>query len=197
MKKITVLIFLFLIVQGCAAYNQFQANINKSSNFPPAKEMKIGVLSFSEPAPGTAIIEGLVGRGTAITPQNSGVAVADAVASALMIIPKVVIIERSQLEKILNEHKLTLSGVLKNPDFELLGKVLPVDALVMGNVSSFHQWWAGVNWGATVAYSGRIVNIHTGEVLFTMNCNAAIHNGLTDRLADDLARDAIKKLLEK
>jgi hypothetical protein len=76
-------------------------------------------------------------------------------------------------------------------------EILPVDALVVGNVTNFNYWHEALNWGATVAYSARLVNIQTGEVLFTINCSAAIHSGMAEKMAQELAKDAIKKLLEK
>jgi curli biogenesis system outer membrane secretion channel CsgG len=109
----------------------------------------------------------------------------------------VALVERTQLEKILNEHQLSISGVIKNPDFIMLGKILPVDALVIGSVTNFNQWHDSLNWGATVAYSARLVNIHSGEVLLTINCSAAIHSGIADKVAHDLAKEAIRKALEK
>ena len=112
-------------------------------------------------------------------------------------IPNIVLIERSQLEKILSEHKLSITGVINNPDFTLLGKILPVDALVFGNITTFSRFVTRVHWGGYVAYTARMVNIRTGEVLFTINCIDRRNLEMPEKVADDLARDAIKKLLEK
>jgi curli biogenesis system outer membrane secretion channel CsgG len=197
MKNIIVLLLVCSFIQGCAAYNQFNVDANKSKKFPPSKEFKIGVLRFVAPAPGTGYYTNFGGQGTVATPENAGEAAADAVASELMNVSNVALIERSQLEKILNEHQLSISGIIKNPDFIMLGKILPVDALVIGSVTNFNQWHDVMNWGATVTYSARLIDIHSGEVLFTINCSAAVHNGIADKIAQDLAKEAIKKALEK
>lgn len=197
MKKVIILLLLFSLIHGCAAGNQFNVDASKSKKFPPSQEMKIGVLQFVAPAAGTTHYSTLGPQGTTTTPENAGAAVADAVSSALMNVQNVVLIERSQLEKILNENQLSISGVVKNPDFTLLGKILPVDALVIGNVTNFCQWHEALNNGAAVTYSARLVNIHSGEVLFTINCSSTIFMGIADKIAQDLAKEAIKKLLEK
>jgi curli biogenesis system outer membrane secretion channel CsgG len=159
--------------------------------------MKIAVLPFIAPAPQTIKNVTSVGENFEMTPDNAGVSVADSISSAMMDFPNIVMIERSQLEKILSEHKLSLSGVANNPDFKLLGEILPVDALVVGNITTFYRFANRAAWGGVVAYTGRMVNIRTGEVLFTIRCNTAQHYALPEKVADDLARDAIKKLLEK
>jgi curli biogenesis system outer membrane secretion channel CsgG len=197
MKKIVVLVLMFSLIQGCATIDQFNVDANKSKRFPPPQEMKIGVLTFNAPAPGVSKYSTLGAEGTYTTPANVGVSVADAVSPELMNIPNVILIERSQLEKILNEHKLSLSGIVNNPDFTLLGKILPVDALLIGNVTNFTYWHEALNWGASVAYSARLVNIHTGEVLFTINCSAQKHNGIADKMSQELAKEAIRKALDK
>jgi curli biogenesis system outer membrane secretion channel CsgG len=197
MKKIVVFLLMCSLIQGCAAFGQFNVDVNKSKKFPPPAEMKVGVLTFIAPTAGAGTYSTLGGQGSVNTPENAGSAVADVVSSELMNIPTVVVIERSQLEKVLAEHKLSLSGVIKDPDFIMLGKILPVDALVVGNVTNFNYWHEALNWGATVAYSARLVNIHSGEVLFTINCSASIPNGMAEKMAQELAKEAIRKALEK
>lgn len=194
MKKAVLLIVLFSFLQGCAAHN---VQVNKSRKFPPSTEIRIAVLPFIAPTPQTTKSIAGVGENIEITPDNAGVSVADSISSAMIGVPNIVLIERSQLEKILYEHKLSLAGVINNPDFTLLGKILPVDALVVGNITTFYRFQNRATWGGVVAYTGRMVNIRSGEVLFTITCNTAQHYVLPEKVADDLARDAIKKLHEK
>lgn len=48
------------------------------------------------------------------------------------------VIERSQLERILDEQKLNMSGALDQETLKQIGKVLGVDALVLGSVTSYY-----------------------------------------------------------
>jgi curli biogenesis system outer membrane secretion channel CsgG len=185
------------MIQGFSPLNQFKVDVHKSKDFPPSREMKVGVLTFTAPDAGVSKFSPLGPEGTYTTPANAGVSVADAVSHELMNVPSVVVIERAPLEKILNEHKLSLPGVLNNPDYLLLGQILPVDALIFGNVAVFQLWNDMAGHGGIVDYSARLVNIHTTEVLFSINCNAVKRKGMPVNIVKDLSRDAMKKLLEK
>ena len=149
--------------------------------------MKVGVLTFTAPAAGVSKYSPLGPEGKYSTPANVGVSVADAVSYELMNVPNVILIE----------HKLSLTGIANNPDYLLLGQILPVDALIFGNVTIFQLWNDMAGHGGIVAYSARLVNIHTTEVLFSINCNAVKRGGVPEKIVKDLSRDAIKKLLEK
>jgi curli biogenesis system outer membrane secretion channel CsgG len=185
------------MIQGFSPLNQFKVDVHKSKDFPPSQEMKVGVLTFTAPDAGVSKFSPLGPEGTYTTLANAGVSVADAVSHELMNVPNVVLIERAQLEKILNEHKLSLTGVVNNPDYLLLGQILPVDALIFGNVAVFQLWNDMAGHGGIVDYSARLVNIHTTEVLFSINCNAVKRKGMPVNIVKDLSRDAMKKLLEK
>lgn len=185
------------MLTGCSTYLTYDIDANKAPKFPPSRVMKVAVLPFNAPAAGTKNYSTFGGQGTYNTPENAGQAVADAMNAALISVPQIVLIERSQLERILNEHKLSVSGVVNNPDFDLLGKILPVDAVVLGNITSFYQWHEMRGFGGIVAFSARLVDIHSGELLFTLNCNAVSRGIIEDQISHDLAQGAVKKLLEK
>ncbi len=185
------------MIQGCAAPDQFKVDTHKSEGFPPSQEMKVGVLTFTAPAAGVSKYSPFGPEGKYITPENVGVSVADAVSYELRNVPNVKLIEHAQLEKILNEHKLSLTGVANNPDYLLLGQILPVDALIFGKVTIFQIWNDMAGHGGIVAYSARLVNTNTTEVLFSISCNAVKRGGTPGNIVNDLSRDAIKKLLEK
>jgi len=48
------------------------------------------------------------------------------------------IIERSELSKILMEHKLNLTGLIEEKTVKEVGKILGVDAIIMGNVTTYN-----------------------------------------------------------
>lgn len=48
------------------------------------------------------------------------------------------VIERSQLERILSEQKLNMSGALDQETLKQIGKVSGVDALVLGSITSYY-----------------------------------------------------------
>lgn len=185
------------MIQGGVPFNQFKVDTNKSKEFPPSQEMKVGVLTFTAPVAGVSQDSSFGPAGSYTTPENVGITVADAVSSQLMNVPNIIVIERSRVEKILHEHELSLNGRATSPDVIVLGKILPVDALIFGDVTSFQRWHDMAGHGGIVAYSARLINVHTAEVLFSMSCDAVKRGGKPENIVIDLSRDAIKKLLEK
>ncbi len=105
------------------------------------------------------------------------------------------LIERAQLAHILGEYELTMSGIIASPNFEVLEDILPVDALVFGTVSNFHNWSEAGNWASIVAFNARLVDVHSGQILFAISGAANEHNGAPDGMAYRLTQSAIKKLL--
>ncbi|MFA5105297.1 MAG: CsgG/HfaB family protein [Candidatus Margulisiibacteriota bacterium] len=86
------------------------------------------------------------------------------------------VIERSQLEQILNEQKLGKEGAISAADAARIGKILGVSAVVMGSVTEFNtkterqgvlvfQRKVIV---ATTAVNARVVDTSTAEILFAI-----------------------------
>jgi curli biogenesis system outer membrane secretion channel CsgG len=183
------------MIQGCGPFEQFKVITKKSKEFPPSREMKIGVLTFAAPAAGVSKHSEFGPAGDYNTPENAGITAADAVSAALTNIPHVILTEHSQLENILNEHELSLRG--NNPDAILLGQILSVDALLFGDVMTFQRWYDMAGHGGIVVFSARLINGRTAEVLFSMICTAVKRGRMPEDLVRDLTKDAIRKLLER
>ena len=67
------------------------------------------------------------------------------------------IIERSQLEKVIDELALSMSGRFDDASVKRIGQLLGVDALIMGTYTELGT--------RTVEVNSRIVNVETAEVL--------------------------------
>jgi TolB-like protein len=71
--------------------------------------------------------------------------------------PNIVIIERGQIDQILNELKLSMLGLTDGSNAEKVGKLLGADAMIVGSVSEV---------GDKFAISARHVDTATGRVAF-------------------------------
>ncbi len=80
----------------------------------------------------------------------------DKMITAFIQLNRFVVIERSQLEKILAEHKLGLSGVIDQSTAVEVGKMAGVDAVVFGSIASDKR---------TVTIDARLVDTETAEVI--------------------------------
>jgi curli biogenesis system outer membrane secretion channel CsgG len=200
MKKFVWFVMLVALANlNCAlVVNRKQLHANTAIKFPPPTELKIGVLPLLSPTPGESKYAGYWGgKGTIKTLENSGQIVADAITSALVGVKNVTLIERAQLEKILTEHELTMNGIINQPDFRVLGEILPVDALIFGTVSACYNWNETANWGAIVAFNARLVDVHTGKILFTLIGAMNEHNAAPEEMAYRVATDAIQELIRR
>jgi len=85
-----------------------------------------------------------------------GEIVLDKLITQLVALHRFKIIERSQLEKVLKEQALGLSGVVDASSAAQLGRVLGVDAVLIGSITSDEK---------KVGIDGRLVNTETAEIV--------------------------------
>ena len=93
------------------------------------------------------------------------------------------VIDRSQINFVLNEAKLDMSGLVKSGNYTEVGSLLKVDVIVNGTISSYWResesrtsssgktFTRPAGWvltGETVKF----ISVETGEVLITANVNA-------------------------
>ncbi|HQO40842.1 MAG TPA: CsgG/HfaB family protein [Spirochaetota bacterium] len=121
------------------------------------KEIRIAVFPFKD-APGSD------GAG-------SGVAFADALTGELIKIDNWQVIERSQLEKIVQEKSLNMTG-MTDADYTKIAQISRVDYVVVGSVSQFEYERSILNVfvpKTKISFKGRIINAETGAVVGTIS----------------------------
>lgn len=77
--------------------------------------------------------------------------------------PEVSVIERKDLMKILEEQKLTLTGIIRPEKFVKLGSILGVDAILLGTVSTLEPIHSV---GGKVAVTVKLVDVASGRILW-------------------------------
>src|SRR2546430_3588838 len=81
------------------------------------------------------------------------------------------VMERAQLDRILNEQNFQQDSRADASTAAKLGRLLGVDAIIIGSITQFQREDKNINLGlrketkATVAIDARIVQIGTGEIL--------------------------------
>ncbi len=68
------------------------------------------------------------------------------------------VIERSQIDKVIEEHSFQLSGVTDEEESVKIGNILNAEILILGSVSRF---------GERIELDVRVINGETGEILLT------------------------------
>ncbi|MFQ3574528.1 MAG: CsgG/HfaB family protein [Thermodesulfovibrionales bacterium] len=143
---------------------------------------KIAIIDFDDASvsanplmgPSMQLLMGLMGR-QPMQPEKSkvGKAVAEMLATEIVKDGFVKVIERNQLEKILNEHKLSASGKIDPSDAVKLGKLLGVSAILTGSVTQYSveqksSGFLGIGSNtsiATVVISGKLIDTTTAEII--------------------------------
>ncbi|OGR86482.1 MAG: hypothetical protein A3A86_06795 [Elusimicrobia bacterium RIFCSPLOWO2_01_FULL_60_11] len=97
-------------------------------------------------------------------PYISGTSMSDCfVVRILQQIPGLQVIERKDLMKILQEQKLTLSGIIRPDKFNKLGMILGVDAVLVGSVETLEVIQSVEG---SIAVTVKLVEVSTGRVLW-------------------------------
>ncbi len=140
-------IFLFLRTVPVQAAADLEAGINElagqiSKNMRATGKKKIAIVEFSDlngniTAFGQFLAEELITRLFIISPGQFEV------------------VERRQLMRVLQEQKLTMSGLLDARAMESVGKILGIDAIVTGSITDL---------GNSVKVNARLIGVDTAKV---------------------------------
>ncbi len=91
--------------------------------------------------------------------KDDALIISDRLRAALLETGKVRVLEREEMDKILREQAFQKSGACDNSDCAVeIGRLLAVDRMVVGTVGKI---------GSLTTLSARILDVSTGEVLFT------------------------------
>jgi curli biogenesis system outer membrane secretion channel CsgG len=150
MKKIILLIVISIFLTGCAT-----VKVSIKPDIDITRVRRVAVLPFGP-------------NGT----------VSDMFTTELIGIGKFDVIERGQLDKVLEEYRLNLSGVLDEKTRKKLGKLLGIDALFLGSAVVYEKPFATASQYSAVAgvayetvINIRLVDIETGAIL--LSCSAS------------------------
>ncbi|MEW6357680.1 MAG: CsgG/HfaB family protein [Planctomycetota bacterium] len=99
---------------------------------------------------------------------NNGELVSDMLSTEMMAIPSFEFLERSQIQKILQEKDLSMTNLAAEKSSAEIGQLLGVDAIVMGKVTKFLRTWSPpLHYGYGLCFSARMVDTKTGTVLWS------------------------------
>lgn len=160
MKKIVAVLTVVFLLTGCytiykknSDFTSKELSVMVSPSFNFNKQKKLAVMPFKGKAYDAAkapyfVVEEQISDMFAMRLMGAGFS----------------IVERTQLERILSEQKLSASGLLSDSDINKIGKLMNVDLLVMGNLdkNTFNTLYQT----ATVKF----LDVETGEVLINMVC---------------------------
>lgn len=113
------------------------------------------------------------------TAQGWGASLAEMLSTALINAGNYRLVERKQLQKVLEEQALGQSGALDSETAVVVGKIMSIDAIVVGSLSTLAN---------AVEADARILNVETGEAIAATHSRASSANELR-QIADALAKE--------
>jgi len=111
--------------------------------------------------------------------QGLGASLAEMLSTALISSGSYRLIERKQLQKVLEEQALGQSGALDSETAVVVGKIMRIDAIVVGSISTLAN---------AVEADARILNVETGEAIAATHARAASADELR-QIAEALAKE--------
>jgi len=108
-----------------------------------------------------------------------GASLAEMLTTALINTGSYRIIERKQLQKVLEEQALGQSGALAAETAVVVGKIMSLDAVVVGSISAL---------SSALEADGRILNVATGEAIAATHSRAASADELR-QIAEAMAKE--------
>ncbi len=112
---------------------------------------------------------------------------ADAVSHQFVKSGKIDVVEREALDKLINEEKLSLSGLIDETKAAAIGKKLGVDAIILGRGTAEQI----KNYNCIKSFSLRVISVETGSLLITIRMAEG-----KNPTYDDLAKDMVSEIME-
>ena len=198
-----------LAFSGCAARTSVKMKQDVSANETKKVDSKytgpkrrVGVVAFDNK--------------TAYGQQRLGQAASDILITELVKTGKFIVVERDKLDKMLDEQKLGLSGVIDSKTAAQMGKVLGLSAIVTGALSNFGVRTTGSEYivvqskrqEATCTVDIRVVDAETGQILLADSgkgvskvssggfLGLGTKGGYAESIEGDALRAAVSQLIE-
>ncbi len=180
-KNICVLIVLFM-VSLCSAQESLDSALNNltdqiSKYIVEQKKAKIAIIPFQD-----------IQRQAVTVLANF---IAEELTTNLFATGKFNIVERSLLKQVVDELKLSQTGILDPSSAKEFGKMTGVDAIIAGTI---------VNLGVIIAINCRLIETQTGEVFAVAKARANIDKNIKKLIDGDIIEKQInvdKKRTEK
>lgn len=162
MKKL-VLALLLLVAAGCGSIE-----VNVAASFDHEKVETIAVLPFRfSPAADRGWNYLVAGHDVY---EDGGRLTSDKFAAALLSLENYTLVERTDIEKVLDEKDFVESDFVGTDAARKLGRVMGVDAIVLGSVDDYSINWVGIFIFSKAAINVKCIHVESGTVLWAASC---------------------------
>lgn len=163
-QSIISLLALVLISLSSCMPSKVAPSVTVKKDYFKDKPLKIAIVDFNYEFEG----EGTKGATKYVSAgKDGGHVISNILASELNNMDGFQILERSEIEKLLDEQKLQVSGVIDESSAVEIGKMIGADAVILGDVTDYLEWTNTGVVGSTVTFSARLVDIESSQMMLS------------------------------
>jgi len=161
MKKIIYLLVVLGCLAGCASM-QPPPTLTMEKTTLEARRWNVAVLDLNYEFEEPHVIGDTRYQSAG---KDGGKVVAGGLAANLAKLPKVTVIDRENLDKVLAGAALPQTGAIDAASALEIGKLAGADAVVFGDLTDYVIWDAPGGSGSTVSFNVRMIDTGNGKVL--------------------------------
>lgn len=189
MRSSVIWVMLSLLLVSCGTFNFQHDHVSIGADQTTVQRVAVFDFNFERPE------RGRIERGKIERPANAGEIVAEIFAEHLLGTGLYQVVGKERMESIMRQNGLRPADLLALPDWKRIHDLLGVDGIVLGVVSEYGDWRSRLNWGGVSIFTARLVNVASGDVVWSVsvNRNTALVNAAAATHAG--AESATAKLL--
>ena len=158
-------VVLNLLLISCSAFDHKHDNVSIAKKTHAIR--RVAVLDFEF----HRLEKGRIDRGKIERALNAGEIVADIFIEHLLATGLYQIVGRQRTETLLRQNNLNQDGLLALSDWGPIRELLGADAIILGVVTEFGDWRSRLNWGGVSIFTARLVDLSSGEVVWSVSAN--------------------------
>tara|TARA_Y100001970_G_scaffold123625_1_gene153286 strand:- start:91 stop:1101 length:1011 start_codon:yes stop_codon:yes gene_type:complete len=165
--------YIILILLQCCAYQGSNSNLTANRDlYTQIEELSE---SITHKLDKNSIKKIAVMNFTSTSNPNLGLYISDEITLQLFLKEKFKIIERDQLDYVIEEQKLSSSGLIDDTSIINIGNILSADAIITGDISILND---------IISINTKVISSSSGEILFIDRIHTSDISELINSLSD-------------
>ena len=185
-----VILSMAVLCAGCKTISRSTINVNLDSSDRSVKTL--AVMRFDDKLIQNEAVKGLIMK--TISNPDAGEMLADMMTSELLKWGKYRILSRSEVKSKIKAGDIKEEELAKLKDYTTLGKILNVDAVVIGKIYKFGLSNMTVYARGNVSFTAECIDTNKGKMLWSMETNESAPYKDEVDLAIKVVKEAVEKL---
>jgi len=179
-----------VLCAGCKTISRITINVNLDSSDRSVKTL--AVMRFDDKLIRDEAVKGLIMK--TISNPDAGKTLADMMTDELRRWGKYRILSRSEVKSKIKAGDIKEENLVKLKDYAALGKILNVDAVVIGKIYKFGLSNMTVYQRGNVSFTAECIDTNKGKMLWSMETNESAPYKDEVDLAIKIVKEAVEKL---